>query len=161
MRMKRLRLYLDTTVWNFAFADDAPGFMKATVDFFERVQLGDFDVFISSTVAAELADAPLQRQGQVQELLRASSPHRLEENEEVDRLAALYIEHGVLPAGSKADAFHLAYATYYGMDVLLSWNFRHLANMNRRAKVMAVNIGQGYNLPLQLTTPLEVLNEAD
>jgi len=39
MRMKRLRLYLDTTVWNFAFAEDASDYRHATLDFFERVHL--------------------------------------------------------------------------------------------------------------------------
>jgi predicted nucleic acid-binding protein len=161
MAMKRLRLYLDTTVWNFAFANDAPDYMKATLDFFERVRLDQFDVFVSEAVVDEVAGAPLQRQEQVRALVRAVSPRKLEACAEVDRLAALYLARGVLPVSSKADALHLAYATYYGMDILLSWNFRHLANVNRRAKVMAVNIEQGYNLPLHLAAPLEVLDEAD
>ena len=43
------------------------------------------------------------------------------------------------------------------MDVLLSWNFRHLANINKEAQIQAVNILEGYSKPLRMVTPLEVI----
>ncbi len=45
--MKRLRLYLDTTIWNYPFADDTPEKKAHTLDFFQRVRWGSFDVFAS------------------------------------------------------------------------------------------------------------------
>jgi len=159
--MKRPSLYLDTTVWNFAFAEDVPDYKKATLDFFEKVRAGAFDVYFSDAVNRELKDAPQVRKRQILGLLEEISPIRLEGSDEVDMLAALYLKRKVLPAKSTVDALHLAYATCHGMDALLSWNFRHLANMNRRAKVIAVNFEQGYGMMLQLSTPLEVLDEKD
>ena len=48
---------------------------------------------------------------------------------------------------------------YLDMDVLLSWNFRHLANLNKEARFLAVNVEEGYRHPLRLVSPLEVLDE--
>jgi hypothetical protein len=157
--MKRLRLYLDTTVWNFPFSNQAPEYREATLEFFQRVRWGFYDVFFSDVVVDEVDEAPKVRYDQVHGLLAEIAPQRLLPHPEIDRLAALYRQRKVLPVKSVADSQHVAYATYYGMDVLLSWNFKHLANLNRKARVNAVNLDQGYNLPLVLATPLEVLDD--
>jgi predicted nucleic acid-binding protein len=157
--MKRLRLYLDTTIWNFAFSEQAPDYKKATLEFFQRIQWGYYEVYFSDVVAEELAAAPRVRYEQVHRLLEQVGPQRLLPHPEIDRLALLYRERKVLPVKSVADSQHVAYATHYGMDALLSWNFKHLANMNRRVRVNAVNMEEGYNLPLVLATPLEMLND--
>ena len=54
---------------------------------------------------------------------------------------------------------HVAYATVCKMDILLSWNFKHLANVNKEARILAVNDGEGYNHSLRLLSPLEVQDE--
>lgn len=159
--MKRLRIYLDTTIWNFAFSNQQPDYKKATLEFYQKVRWGLYDVYYSDVVADELAAAPTGRHEQVHRLLEEIAPQRLMPHAEIDRLGALYLKRKVLPAKSVADAMHVAYATYYGVDALLSWNFKHLANMNRRVRVNAVNMGEGYHLPLVLATPLEVLGDED
>ncbi|HTB23681.1 MAG TPA: type II toxin-antitoxin system VapC family toxin [bacterium] len=156
--MKRLRLYLDTTVWNFAFAEDAPDYQKDTLEFFAKIRMGLFDIYSSDAVLNELRDAPEPRQGQVTALLEEVKPVVLDTSPEIDRLAAVYLAKGVLPEKSGVDAYHIAYATFYEMDYLLSWNFRHLANPKRRAKVSALNVDEGYRFPMVIATPLEVLD---
>ena len=91
-------------------------------------------------------------------LVQEIGPRRLELTAEIERLAAVYIAKAVLPSKSSADALHIAYATVNEMDYLLSWNFRHLANSKRKARVTAVNIEEGYKFPTVITTPLEVLD---
>ena len=157
--MEKLRLYLDTTVWNFSFADDAPQHRAETLEFFQRVRLGLFEVFYSEAVEREVIAAPLARRRQIEKLLEEIAPKRLEQNSKIDALATEYINRSVLPKRSRLDAFHVAYATVYQMDALVSWNFRHLANVNRRKRVMALNLEKGYNFPVQLVTPLEVLGD--
>lgn len=156
--MKRLRLYLDTTIWNFAFADDVPDYKKDTLEFFGKVRMGLFEVFTSEEVVGELNAAPEPRLTQMTELLKEISPSYLDSSAEIERLAAVYLTQGVLPARSGADALHIAHATVHEMDYLLSWNFRHLANSKRRAKVTALNIEEGYRFPMVIATPLEVLD---
>jgi len=60
-RMKRLRLYLDTTVWNFAFSNQQPDYKKATLEFYQKVRWGLYEVYYSDVVVVELAAAPKGR----------------------------------------------------------------------------------------------------
>jgi hypothetical protein len=64
----------------------------------------------------------------------------------------------VLPRSAEADATHAAVATVYELDALISWNLRHLANLNKMSKINAVNLACGYTKKLELITPLEVIN---
>ena len=155
--MKKLKLYLDTTIWNFSFADDAPQYKSATLEFFQQVRWKKFDVFASEAVQLEIDPSPIERKENILSLWEEISPTILENTRDVERLSNLYLKRGALPARSKADATHVAYATVFNMDVLLSWNMDHLANVGRRNKLIAVNIGEGYNSGLQITTPLEVI----
>ena len=157
--MKPLRLYLDTTVWNFVFADDAPVLRQHTLEFFKFLQAGRYVPHISRVVGDEVADAPTRRKEELRNLMKTVSPVYLADRDEVDRLSKLYISRGVLTPKSKADSQHLAFATYYEMDALISWNFKHLANITKRERMMSVNISEGYFHPLDLITPLEVLGD--
>jgi predicted nucleic acid-binding protein len=157
--MKKLRLYLDTTVWNFAFVDDSPEHRKETLEFFQKARLGLFELFYSDAVEREVIAAPLSRRRQIENLLAELTPRRLAFQPEIDKLAKEYLRRSVLPKNSVFDAFHVAYATVYEMDALVSWNFRHLANVNRRNRVVVLNNEKGYNFPIQLVTPLEVLDD--
>ena len=77
----------------------------------------------------------------------------LEITDAVERIVAAYIEKRVMPNDPGGDALHLAIASYYQIDVLLTWNCRHLANPNKMEQIRAVNQKLGLPMPL-LTTPL-------
>jgi predicted nucleic acid-binding protein len=158
---KKLRLYLDTTVWNFVFADDAPEYQSATRDFFAEVRRGKFQIFDADTVAEEIDGAPPKRALQIASLMETVRPQRLEYRHEIEKLAETYLKRKALPEKSLADAFHVAYATFYKMDALLSWNFKHLANLGRRRKLVEVNLHEGFGEALQIVTPLEVLGNEE
>ncbi|MEI6125175.1 MAG: PIN domain protein, partial [Pseudomonadota bacterium] len=57
------------------------------------------------------------------------------------------------------DAQHIALATIHSMDILLSWNFKHLANVSKQTKVKLINEHEGYVYPLMLTNPMKVMYE--
>ena len=59
----------------------------------------------------------------------------------------------------KVDARHITYSTFYEVDVLLSWNDKHLASVFRRKQIQIVNLQESFLKPLDLITPLEVLGE--
>ena len=80
-------------------------------------------------------------------------------NDDVLLLAERYIQEQALPARATEDAKHVAVATYYGMDAVISWNLKHLANLNRRRLIQGVNIKEGFSTPLELLTPMEVSYE--
>lgn len=159
--MKGLRIYLDTSVVNFVFADDSPDFQRVTIEFFEN-HAARHDLYVSKAVLFEIDQDPQpDHRTQLRSILAAHSVGVLpdDEDEEILRLALCYMEKGAIPKNKMQDARHVAYATFYEMDVLLSWNFKHLANVAREARIHAVNIEEGYRYPLRLASPLEVVYE--
>ena len=160
--MRTLKIYLDTSVVNFLFADDAPEKKEATVDFFDNyVSPGIYDACISPVVLDEINRT--RDRSKRHSLLDAVSTYGLESlsteenSQETQRLAARYIQEGAVPADKIEDALHVAIATVHEMDVLLSWNYKHLANVNKEARILAINLTEGYSKPLRMVTPFEVI----
>lgn len=77
---------------------------------------------------------------------------------EAEELAAAYIEDGAIGTRMRADALHIALASVARVDVLVSWNFKHIVNLKRIHAYNAVNLKKGYPL-LEIRTPLEVAGD--
>ena len=156
--MKKTKIYLDTTIINFIYADDAKDYMKATNDFFEKsVKSKEVEVYISNVVFKEIYKT--QNIVKLNKLLGSVKEYDfevLESNLESNRLAEIYLAEKNIPANKVEDAEHIGIATVYEMDILLSWNFQHLANYNRKQKVRVVNIREKYFYPLDIILPLEL-----
>lgn len=73
------------------------------------------------------------------------------------RLAASIMEHGILPPKVSEDAAHVAIATVHGLDYLVTWNLKHLANADRRREMGRLCENEGYEMP-KLCTPEDLLN---
>ena len=78
--------------------------------------------------------------------------------EEAEDLARKYIENGVISSNYLLDAEHIAIATVERIDILASWNFKHIVNINRIRGFNSVNLREGYQI-LEIRTPLEVIDE--
>ena len=85
---------------------------------------------------------------------------QLDYTREVAEIAAVYLSHRLMPAEALGDADHLALASFYGCDMLVTWNCRHLANANKTGHIRRVNALLGLRTPL-LVTPLELLDKDD
>jgi predicted nucleic acid-binding protein len=159
--MKKTKIYLDTTIINFIYADDAPTLKEATLNFFDDfVKTKLVDVYISNVMLEEINNT--QNIDKRQKLLAKISEYQFEvlsDNAESRRLAKIYIEEKIIPAKKVADAEHIGISTVSEMDILLSWNFQHLANYNRKMKVRAINQRENYFYPLDIISPLEFNNE--
>ena len=121
--------------------------------------MGLYEIFYSEVVVREIEATRTPRRYLMEQLIRNVAPQMLGTNSEIEKLVMEYLDKSVFPKQSRFDAFHVAYATFYQMDALVSWNFRHLSNVNRRKRVMALNIEKGYNFPMDLVTPLEVMGD--
>jgi hypothetical protein len=161
--VKKLRIYLDTSVINFLFADDAPDFRRVTEDFFDR-HAAQYELYGSDVLVRELnADLDVQRR---ERHLRTLADHRVailpaNRDDEVARLADAYMRHGVVPVRNRGDALHVAYATVFELDVVLSWNFKHLANLRREARFTTVNHEEGYWHSPRIVSPMEMADESE
>ena len=80
----------------------------------------------------------------------------LEVTNEVQELAELYFEQTQIPEKARGDAYHLALATYHGMDFLVSWNFTHILAAPIRATIQDINTSQGIRTPI-VCTPEELM----
>jgi hypothetical protein len=161
--MKKLKVYLDTSIINFLEADDAPDLKKITEEFFENIVNNDIiDPYISNVVIDEINNTPnTEKRTNLLEILdKYKSIKNLlaneNQNKEIVFLAQEYMDKEIIPKKKVSDAFHVAYSTVFEMDVLLSWNFKHLANINKEHKILIVNKTHGYNYPFRMANPMEV-----
>ncbi len=136
-----------------------------TRELFDRkIKLKTEQFFISPIVLGELNNTSSDTlKEKLQKLLEKYPFEELfpkpEETNKLEFLARNYIEEGVIPEKKIVDAFHVAYATFYQCDILISWNFRHLANVKKNKLVTNVNFSLGYEKKLLMITPFEVLYE--
>ncbi len=77
---------------------------------------------------------------------------------EIQRMAFAYISEGVIPAKKLLDALHVAVCTVKSINFLVSRNYKHLANINRERRIIAVNLENNYINPLRIITPIDLIN---
>ncbi len=158
--MKKLKLYIETSVWNFLFAEDIPDKYAATKAFFLQVESGRYDIFISEVVIAEIETAPEQIHHKLRGLIVHYSPEFLSSGDESDNIIDAYLNAGLLSHSQFADLSHLAIASANDMDMLISWNLRHIVKARTRKIVNAVNRLNGYR-DIDICTPQEVIEDED
>jgi predicted nucleic acid-binding protein len=157
--MKKPQLYVETSIWNFYFADDAPEKREITKTFFDKIGHGEYEIFVSDAVIEEIGKANEEKKRLLLDIVKKYSPKRLNINEEVMELSQKYITEGVFPANKVEDAVHAAVATVYEMDALISWNLKHLSNLRKMETINGINMKQGYFKRIELITPMEVCDE--
>jgi predicted nucleic acid-binding protein len=160
--MPPLRLYIETSVWSYYFADDAPQAQDLTRTFFQRCQLNSAQVLlhVSDVVLQEIRATPPPKVNLLTELVSRFRPTILDIPDEVRELSAAYVDNHAIPPSREADAMHAAIATVHEMDALVSWNYRHMVSLPRRRMIVAVNTLVGYNRPIEIITPPEVFEDA-
>jgi hypothetical protein len=147
------KIYIDTSVVGGYFDDE---FKDATVKLFERLQNNEILFVISDLLDLELINAPQQVR---EHLLQYSSDsfHRVELTEEAIKLADTYIQEKVVGKTSVEDCRHIALATIHKVDVLASWNFKHIVNLDRIKGYNSVNLRLGYSM-IEIRSPKDLIN---
>ena len=149
--MRTLRIYIDTSV--IGGCRDAE-FAPWSNGLIHEFRLGVFKPILSETLAAEVLLAPAAVRDIYTELLTFDH-ELLELTEEVARLADVYLERGILTQKYSDDCEHIALATVAEVDLLVSWNFKHIVHYDKIRLFNAVNVEKGYK-PLQIYSPREV-----
>ncbi len=141
-------LYIETSVIGAYLDNDDPFRRDLTIRWFER-ELSEYRAVTSILVQRELEriDEP-HRTG----YLKIIEPlERLDLVEEVAILAEGYISRGIFHRKFIADAVHMAVASFYKVDYLVTWNFGHLANVRKQARVRLFNTAAGFFSPVIIT----------
>ena len=147
------RIYIDTSVVGGYFDEE---FKEATIALFQRLENGEIIFVVSDLLDLELINAPQQ----VRELLYKYSAEkfdRVELSEEAIKLADAYITHNVVGRTSLEDCRHIALATIKKVDVLASWNFKHIVNLDRIKGYHSVNLRLGYQM-IEIRSPKDLIN---
>jgi rRNA-processing protein FCF1 len=160
--MKKLALYLDTSIISFAVSEDISNNDRdITLRLIQQINDGEYEAFISDVVIRELGNTrdSAKRNKLLKLVEDVEFSDVLAVDEEIDRLADKYIEEGIIPAVYRDDALHIALTSVKELDILVSWNFRHLVKHKTRIKVAGVNTMLGYKA-IDICTPWEVIEDA-
>ena len=137
--MKKTKLYLDTSVPSFLFADDSPDKRAITVKFWNLLKTGVFDSVISDILLIEINRANDSLSFKLKDAIADLSPAVIYVNEEITVLAQKYVEAKIVPERFFDDALHMACATYVEVDAIVSWNFKHFVNLKTIRGINGVN----------------------
>ena len=150
------RIYIDTSVVGGYFDDE---FSDATQGLFKRFENNEIIFVVSDLLDLELISAPQN----VRELLHKYSSDKFERiqlTDEAIKLADTYIAEKVVGKTSLEDCRHIALATINRVDVLASWNFKHIVNLDRIKGYNSVNYRLGYPM-IEIRSPKDLLHYED
>lgn len=156
MGMHIQRLYLDTSVVGGYYDSE---FEEDTQILFEKIRLGQFHIVYSGVTEDELIEAPLR----VRKLIPEIPAHlvtKIKLTEEAVKLADAYLAENVVGKTSRTDCFHIALATINRVDILVSWNFKHIVNVQRIRGYNSVNMKLGYPV-IDIRSPKEIIYNED
>ena len=153
---KKIKLYLDTSIINYIFAEQLPEKMRLTKRLFRYADEAKYEFFVSDVVLRELraADEPkrtklLSKVEGIKELLNSS---------ESEELANEYVHNKVISKNFIDDARHVAIAVCNNLDAIVSWNYKHLVNINKTKQINIINEMMGYK-HIEIISPEEVGDE--
>ena len=146
----RQRIYIDTSVFGGYFDKE---FSKHTIPLFNRHINNEFTLLFSSVTEDELENAP-ERVKDLVRSLKTEYTEFLDTTDEAIDLATEYITEKVVGQTSYADCLHIALATINRADFLVSWNFKHIVNVERIRGYNSINIKNGYK-QLEIRSPRE------
>ncbi len=145
-------IYIDTSVVGGYFDEE---FKETTELFFQQFQRGNFIFVVSDLLDLELLNAPARVRNLLDQYPSTLFERVSLTQESVD-LANRYITENVVGKTSLADCRHIALATLSRVDVLASWNFKHIVNLQRIKGYNSVNLRLGYQL-LEIRSPKDLI----
>ena len=128
-------------------------FSEHTIPLFERLRTNEFILLFSTVTQDELENAPEKVKNLVKGI-KEEYTEFIEATEEAVELASAYIDEKVVGQTSFADCLHIAIATINKADYLISWNFKHIVNVERIEGYNSINLKKGYK-QLEIRSPRE------
>lgn len=152
----RQKIYIDTSVFGGVFDIE---FEMHSKQLFQAFQQGKKIPIISNITLLELEQAPANVRNLIQDIPEQYCEH-ITLNQEAKSLALKYIEEQVVTEKFLLDAQHIALASIHRVDVLVSWNFKHIVNLRRIHLYNAVNLKYSYPM-IEIRSPREVIDEEE
>jgi len=155
--MRKQKLYLETTLFNFYFDKDREAH-AATVKLFDEIAAGKYDAFTSTYVTDELENAPQEKSEKMIGLITQYNISVLAPNDDTMRIADLYTNEGIIPKKYLTDGLHIAIATVNDLDMIISMNFQHIVKRKTKIGTGNINALNGYRA-VEIYSPMEVVED--
>ena len=149
--MIKQKIYIDTSVIGGCFDKE---FEKWSNNLLNDFKNGLFIPVISDVISAEILNAPQKVKDKYAELF-TYRPELLEITEDAITLAQIYLNRNILTQKYFEDCLHIAIATIAKVDILVSWNFKHIVHFDKIRMFNSVNLELGYK-PIEIYSPREV-----
>lgn len=151
------KLYIETSVWNQLIHKDRPDWRETAESFFETIKAGYYESYISSVVIDEINETrDTDIQAKLVARINEIEPVLLEFDDDALALTKKYINSEFEGKASKRvynDCRHVAVTTVNGLKHLISFNCRHLVNDRRIDGFNSINIHNGYDYIIDISTP--------
>ena len=158
--MRKQKVYLETTLFNF-YVDEDRGFVHdSTVALFKEIAEGKYEAYTSRYVIDELANAPETKREKMLNLILAYNIPVLEPDDEAVRIADLYVAEKIIPQKYRTDGLHIALATVNDLDMIISMNFQHIVKRKTKIGTGNINALNSYRA-VEIYTPMEVVEDED
>ncbi|HKK40354.1 MAG TPA: PIN domain-containing protein [Cryomorphaceae bacterium] len=151
--MKKQRIYFDTSVFGGYFDEE---FQEFTRPLFDRIKKGEITIIFSTILESELELAPEKVRNLVRKIKKDDAEFVEESNDAIE-LASEYLSEKVVGQTSYSDCLHIALATIIQADLLVSWNFKHIVNIQRIRGYNSINIKNGYK-SLEIRSPRDIMD---
>jgi len=151
-----LKVYLETTVFN-RFLEDNREYNRETKKLFEKIAQKEIEAYSSTYVIEELDKASEPKRSIMLNLISQYKITILEIDNMAYDLSETYIEMGIIPKKFRIDGIHIAMATIYDMDCIVSLNFHHINKLKTKMTTEVIHRMKGYNNPI-ICTPMEVID---
>lgn len=158
--MKKLKIYLDTSVISHLNQEDVPEKMEQTRKLWKMLQTGKYEVVISDLVLVEINECKEPKRTLLKEWLAQIDYERVEITEETEEIAREIIGEGILNQKSFDDCLHIASAILSDCNIIVSWNFKHMVNVDTINGVRKITFAKRYN-NIDIYAPYVLLNEKD
>jgi hypothetical protein len=154
--MSKQRIYIDTSVIGGCFDKE---FSEWSNKLFDEFIAGNKIALISDILIDELSKAPDYIKNKIKEIPEEYL-EIVNKNNDVLFLADSYIQNNAISQKFSDDALHIAFATIFKADVLVSWNFKHIVNLRRIQLFNGINLTNGYSI-IEIRTAREVLQNEE
>lgn len=158
--MKKLKIYIETSVLSHLKAEDVPEKMEITLKLWDDLKAGLYDVVLSDAVIIELSKCAEPKRSVIQNYLDQINYEIIEVSDDADDLATSYISAGVISPKCYEDSLHIALASVSGCKVILSWNFKHIVRIKTVLGVNGINKLEGYG-EIEIVSPESMMEEGD
>ena len=153
--MRKPKIYLETTMFNYYFDEDRDAHAD-TMKLFKEIQAGKYEAYTSIYVTDELIKAEDPKRSNMLALITEYNITVLPASNEADNLADVYVSEGIIPQKYRTDGVHIAVTTVSELDIIVSMNYEHIVKRKTILATGKINNLYGYRV-IEIYSPMEVV----